>query len=450
MSKLSIRDLDLKNKRVFIRVDFNVPLAPGGQEITSDKRIKASLPTIQYALANGAAVILASHLGRPKGKPNPEMSLKPVARRLEQLLGGPVKMAPDCIGPQVEAMEPRPGEVLLLENLRFHPEEEKNDPAFSKKLAALCDVYVNDAFGSAHRAHASTVGMIAFVPQAAAGLLPGRVRLVFQPAEEAASGALDVLAAGGIASVGRIFALHCDPRLDAGQLGVRSGPITAACDRIQVRVSGPGGHTARPHLTVDLVYALGKIITEVPAALSRRVDPRSSLSLVWGRVSAGTVANAIPDEGVAEGTVRCLDDEAWHRAPDLLKDLIDSVAASYGVNTELTYQRYVPPTVNDQASAAMLSSAALGVLGAGSVVQTPQSLGGEDFAWYLESIPGALARLGTRVPGSTASLDIHQPTFDVDERAIGVGVRAMAATAINALWDDGAIVAQPLPGVTGA
>ena len=171
MSKLSIRDLDLKNRRVFIRVDFNVPLAPGGQEITSDKRIKASLPTIQYALDHGAAVILASHLGRPKGKPNPEMSLKPVALRLEQLLGRPVSMAPDCIGPEVEAMKPKPGEVLLLENLRFHPEEEKNDPGFSRKLAALCDVYVNDAFGSAHRAHASTVGMIAFVPQAAAGLL---------------------------------------------------------------------------------------------------------------------------------------------------------------------------------------------------------------------------------------------------------------------------------------
>ena len=171
MSKLSIRDLDLKNKRVFIRVDFNVPLAPGGQEITSDKRIKASLPTIQYALEHGAGVILASHLGRPKGKVNPEMSLKPVAERLAKLLGRPVKMAPDCIGPEVEAMKPAPGEVLLLENLRFHPEEEKNDSGFSRRLAALCDVYVNDAFGSAHRAHASTVGMIAFVPKAAAGLL---------------------------------------------------------------------------------------------------------------------------------------------------------------------------------------------------------------------------------------------------------------------------------------
>ena len=171
MATLSIRDLDLKNKTVFIRVDFNVPLAPGGQEITSDKRIRASIPTIQYALDHGAGVILASHLGRPKGKPNPEMSLKPVAARLAELLGGPVKMAPDSIGPEVEAMRPKPGEVLLLENLRFHAEEEKNDPGFAKQLAALCDVYVNDAFGSAHRAHASTVGMIQFVPQAAAGLL---------------------------------------------------------------------------------------------------------------------------------------------------------------------------------------------------------------------------------------------------------------------------------------
>src|ERR1051325_1172853 len=139
MSTLSVRDLDLQNKRVFMRVDFNVPLAPGGQEITSDKRIKASLPSIQYALDHGAALILASHLGRPKGKPNPEMSLKPAAARLQELLGRPVTMAPDCVGPEVEAMKPAPGEVLLLENLRFHPEEEKNDREFARKLAALCD-----------------------------------------------------------------------------------------------------------------------------------------------------------------------------------------------------------------------------------------------------------------------------------------------------------------------
>jgi phosphoglycerate kinase len=171
MSTLSIRDLNLKDKRVFMRVDFNVPLAEGGKEITSDKRIKASLPSIEYALDHGAALILASHLGRPKGKPNPEMSLAPVAARLSELLKRRVAMAPDCVGPQVEAMLPAPGGVLLLENLRFHPEEEANDPAFSQQLAKLCDVYVNDAFGSAHRAHASTAGMIAYVKEAAAGLL---------------------------------------------------------------------------------------------------------------------------------------------------------------------------------------------------------------------------------------------------------------------------------------
>jgi phosphoglycerate kinase len=171
MPKLSIRDLDLKGKRVFMRVDFNVPLAPGGKEITSDKRIRASLPSIEYALEQGAALVLASHLGRPKGKPNPEMSLAPAAARLAELLGKPVPLAPDCVGPEVAKVLPAPGGVLLLENLRFHAEEEKNDAEFAKKLAALGDVYVNDAFGSAHRAHASTVGMIQFVPKAAAGLL---------------------------------------------------------------------------------------------------------------------------------------------------------------------------------------------------------------------------------------------------------------------------------------
>ena len=171
MAKLSIRDLDLKGKRIFMRVDFNVPLAPGGQEITSDKRIRAALPTIKYALEHGAGLVLASHLGRPKGKVNPEMSLKPVAARLAELLGLPVAFAPDCLGAEVEAMLPAPGQVLLLENLRYHAEEEKNDSAFSQQLAKLADVYVNDAFGTAHRAHASTVGIIEFLKPAAAGLL---------------------------------------------------------------------------------------------------------------------------------------------------------------------------------------------------------------------------------------------------------------------------------------
>jgi phosphoglycerate kinase len=172
MNKLSIRDLDLQGKRLFIRVDFNVPLDEEGR-ITSDKRIKASLPTIQYALEQGASIILASHLGRPKGKVNPKMSLKPVAAALSKYLNKPVQMAPDCVGAEVLKLAQglKTGEILLLENLRFHPEEEKNDLEFSKQLAALCDLYVNDAFGTAHRAHASTAGIIQYVPKAGAGLL---------------------------------------------------------------------------------------------------------------------------------------------------------------------------------------------------------------------------------------------------------------------------------------
>jgi amidohydrolase len=315
--------------------------------------------------------------------------------------------------------------------------DEKNVP-YASTVPGVCHACGHDV----HTTILLGTGLF-LAQQAAAGLLPGRVRLIFQPSEELGTGALDVLAAGGLSSVGRAFALHCDPRLDAGMLGVRTGAITAACDKVTVRVTGPGGHTARPHLTADLVFALGKIVTELPAALSRRVDPRSSLSLVWGHVSAGNAPNAIPDVGIATGTIRCLDDEAWHGAPDLLKELIDSVAAAYGVTAELDYERNVPPTVNDPESAAMFTAAGTAVLGPGGVVHTPQSLGGEDFAWLLESVPGALARLGTRVPGSADQFDLHQPTFDVDERAIGVGVRVLAATALTALWDEAA--AQPTP-----
>jgi phosphoglycerate kinase len=179
MAKLSIRDLDLANKRVFIRVDFNVPLTEDGSTITDDTRIRATLPTLKYALQHKAKVILASHLGRPKGKVNPKYSLRPVVDRLRHLLDQAldeevnVAFSPDCIGEVAQelALQLESGQVLLLENLRFHPEEEANDPAFAKQLASLAELYVNDAFGSAHRAHASTEGITHFLPKSAAGLL---------------------------------------------------------------------------------------------------------------------------------------------------------------------------------------------------------------------------------------------------------------------------------------
>ncbi|HET9516885.1 MAG TPA: amidohydrolase, partial [Actinoplanes sp.] len=249
------------------------------------------------------------------------------------------------------------------------------------------------------------------------GELPGRVRLIFQPAEEAVpSGAPDVIAAGALADVAAIYALHCYPQLPAGLVGVRSGPFTAAADTVEVRLTGPGGHTARPHLTADLVHALGRVIVEVPSLLDRKVDPRAGVSMVWGTAHAGEAYNAIPSEGFVKGTVRILNRDAWREAPEMITKLIRDVVGPTGAEADVRYSRGVPPVINDRTAAGVIAAAAGAALGADRVVEAEISMGGEDFSFYLEQVPGAMIRLGTGAPGSDLRHDLHQSDFDVDER----------------------------------
>jgi amidohydrolase len=275
---------------------------------------------------------------------------------------------------------------------------------------------------------------LALAQLAARKELPGRVRLLFQPAEEVTpSGAPQVIAAGGMRDVSSIFALHCAPQIPAGLVGVRSGPITAATDLVEVFLRGRGGHTARPHLTADLVHAMGRVIVDVPALLDRRMDPRAGISMVFGSVRGGEAANAIPSEGVLRGTVRVLSQEAWREVPQLITQLINNVVAGTGAEVDVNYVRGVPPVINDRLATAIVAGAAGAALGPDRVIEAEISMGGEDYAFYLEKAPGAMIRLGTGVPGSDAKLDIHQSNFDVDERAIGYGVRVFVHTALAAL-----------------
>jgi len=323
--------------------------------------------------------------------------------------------------------------IVLRADIDALPLPDLKDVPYASTRDGLCHA-------CGHDVHTTVVLGVAMALASLDGL-PGRVRCVFQPAEETLpGGASQVVASGVLDGATRAFAVHCDPSVPAGKIGLRTGPITAACDRIDVTLLGPGGHTARPQLTVDLVDALGRLITDVPALLSRQVDPRAGMSLVWGAVSAGTAANAIPQRGMLRGTVRVLDREAWKDAEEMMRSLVARVAATTGAEVDVDYVRGVPPVVNDPRAVALLRAAALETVGSERLVLSPQSMGGEDFGWFADVMPIALARLGTH--GGGAPLDLHRGTFDVDERAIGVGVRLLARTAMHALEAD-AVASSP-------
>jgi len=317
--------------------------------------------------------------------------------------------------------------VALRADLDALPVSERSGLPFASRNDGVCHACGHDV----HMAAVVGAGLALLQHVAALAAQGTGVRLIFQPAEEVIpGGAQGVIAQGGIEGVDRIFAVHCDPALDVGHVGLRDGPITAAADGVTITLSGRGGHTARPHLTQDLTYALAKLVTDVPAVLSRRVDPRAGVALVWGSIHSGRAQNVIPSTGVISGTLRMLDAQVWDDIGPLLEEAVHAVISPYDVTASVEHVRGVPPVVNELASVEILRRVTATAFGPGAAQPTVQSLGGEDFAWYLQAVPGALARLGTRTPGGE-TYDLHRGDLVVDERAVMAGATLLAVTAMS-------------------
>lgn len=346
-----------------------------------------------------------------------------VAARLEQE-GARVRRLPRN-GMIAELGESGPV-VALRADLDALPVDDRTDDPWRSTVPGV-------AHACGHDVHTTALlgAGLALAELADRGMLAGRVRLLFQPAEEVMpGGALEMLSRDALKGVDRIFCLHCDPTVDVGNVGLREGPLTGAADALDVHLVGKGGHTSRPHLTEDLTFALGKLVTELPAVLSRRLDPRAGVSVVWGLIRAGAIHNVIPSTGRVAGTVRMLDAVAWAGAESLVRELVEQIVAPYGVHAEVGYVRGVPPVVNDHEANAALGRSVATALGPDGAVPTLQSLGGEDFGWYLEHVPGAMGRLGTRTPGGP-TYDLHQGDLRIDERAVGIGAAVLAGAAIE-------------------
>ncbi len=285
--------------------------------------------------------------------------------------------------------------------------------------------------GCGHDAHAAIGAGIAVV-LGRIGPLPGRVRLIFQPAEEQLpSGAMTLVDEGVHEGLGSILAFHVDPALAAGKVGVREGGITSASDRFRITLRGPGGHTSRPHQTVDLLYAAGRVITNAPLLIRHGIDPRETLLLVFGKVRGGSADNVIPTSVTLGGTIRLFDLELWRNMPKLLEGVVGDLIRPLGATAEIDYEHGAPPVVNDPAVTAVAAAAAAELLGEEHVTNTHQSLGSEDFACYLEHVPGALLRLGAALADRT--VDLHSARFDIDESAIETGIKVGAGALLELL-----------------
>lgn len=255
-----------------------------------------------------------------------------------------------------------------------------------------------------------------------AGVVTTGLRCIFQPAEELIPGGAQTMREeGALLGLEHLFAFHVDPALTPGRFGLRTGAITGASDRLTVTLNGPGGHTSRPHQTVDLVYAAARIITDLPVLVRQDIDPRHTAALVFGRIEGSSPAeNVIPTEVIVGGTVRLFELDVWRRLPELIEELIHHLVGPYRATAKVDYLQGAPPVVNDASLIAAAGTALADLMGPDAIAETHQSLGSEDFSWFLEDVPGALIRLGAAIDGR--SVDLHSATFDVDESCIENGI----------------------------
>ncbi|NQY55196.1 MAG: amidohydrolase [Ilumatobacteraceae bacterium] len=257
---------------------------------------------------------------------------------------------------------------------------------------------------------------------------PGNLRFVFQPAEERVpGGALDVLADDALSGCDAIVGLHCEPKLDVGTVGVRRGPVSSAADMIAIDLAGPGGHTARPELTIDLIAVAARVVAELPSRVAELLGQDHEIKLVFGSLQAGDAANVIPTRATLRASVRTPSLDAWEKLPDAVERALGEVLADTGAQWELDYTHGVPPVINDHEVTEEVARAAMRRFGDDRVVTVEQSWGGDDFAWYTREIPGSYVRLGVHDPASTRRRDLHAGHFDVDERSIAVGIRLLTS-----------------------
>lgn len=266
------------------------------------------------------------------------------------------------------------------------------------------------------------------------GSLPGRVRLIFEPGEERVpGGAVEIVEDGLLSGVRSVFAVHCDPKMDVGMVGTRIGAITSASDLVEVTLTGPGGHTARPNMTVDLVTVMADVVARLPDVLTDRMGGPENCRMVFGAIHAGAAANVIPARGVLTGSLRTPDRAAWDLAPVALRESLEVILAASGAKWQLRHVRGVPPVINDADAARALARSARSFLDDDAVVETEHSWGGDSFGWMTNAVPGAFVRLGTHNPELPKHLDLHHSKFDVDERCIAIGIGTLTRAALDAL-----------------